>query len=486
MRKVIPFIFMALLGLTACSGQILSLFTDNYGDNDPTENTTANIEGIVESEVFEIIRDLRGREIRIAAHWSYLPFVTGGSMPNLEESLNARRHELDMMFYNQVQRISQEYNINLQAIHIEHQEIMPTLQTSVMARNPFADMVLLGSEMILPAITGNLIYALEEFVPPDADLWGNQNWVRPSANFIDLYWAFAPYSINFEGVFLGVNQDIIREIGADNPVTLYEGGQWTFDRFWEIMHLAASQPEQNRFGISGAPGDIITHLIAANDGVMVYNFNYAYDNPNTMAALQFAHQIFSTDNIWQNNHHIQDRDRNFFAFLERQSAFFPISEWALQQANIDFPYSIVPFPRGPNNESSYTFMKGFGMGLSVPRGVRNPQDVYTIFEGISQWSGDNPNLQLERDQEYFISLFASDSTTSNRLASDNAIRVINILNNQGKFDIGLAIPGFDWMHSILAEGFINGSMNVPRAVEQFRRPQQEILDTALENWVIRE
>lgn len=459
--------FMIMLGLTACSSHIISLLTD---DEENVE--IEDLEPEIEAEVFEIIRDLDGRQIRIAAHWSYLPFATGDPRPDPYEASCIRRHELDTMFYNQIQRISQEYNINLTSIQIEHRNIMPALQTGVAAGNPIADMILLGGEMVLPAITGNLIYALEEFVPPGADLWENQHWVRPSANFMGFYWTFAPYSLNFEGVFLGVNLDLIRRIGADNPVTLYENGEWTFARFWEIMNLAT---EHNQFGISGVPGEIITHLIAANDGNMVYNFRYDYDNLKTIAALQFAYQIFNTEGIWQNNHHIQDRDRNFFAFLENQSVFFPISEWALQQANINFAYTIVPFPGGPNNEGSYSFMKGFGMGLAVPRGVRNPEDIYTIFEGISQWSGTNTNLQFERDQEYITSLFS---------VNRDALRAIDILNNQGKFDIGLTVSGFDWMHNILAESFINGRMNVPRAIEQFRRPQQEILNTALENWVV--
>ena len=421
-------------------------------------------------EVFEIIRDLEGRHIRIASGWSYLPFSTGGPAPDPNTS---RNYAIDRMLYNQIQRVSQEYNITISPLPIAHPDIMPALQTSVMAREPFADMVLLGGEMVFPAITGNLIYALEEFVPRDADLWGPGNIIRPCANFAGFYWTFAPFSMNLEGSFLGVNLDIIYAIGAENPVTLYENGDWTFSRFREIM-LSATNSYYGQFGISGVPGDIIAHLIAANDGVMVYDYNYSYDNAKTIAALELAFQIFQTEGTWLCDHGPQDWHSNFFAFLEGRSAFFPVGEWTMQQVNVNFEYTIVPFPKGPDNEKPYSFMKGFGMGLAIPRGVSRPEDVYTVFEGIFSWPDEN--LLIQRDHEYIMSLFTSDR---------DALRAINILRDQGKFDLGMAVPAFNWMHTTMAEGFINGTMNVSGAVERFRNPQQALLDEALENWLLR-
>ncbi|WP_054739783.1 hypothetical protein [Cellulosilyticum ruminicola] len=34
--------------------------------------------------------------------------------------------------------------------------------------------------------------------------------------------------------FLGVNEDIISGLGIEDPVELYEKGQWTWDKFLEI------------------------------------------------------------------------------------------------------------------------------------------------------------------------------------------------------------------------------------------------------------
>ena len=410
---------------------------------------------------YEVIRDLGGRHIRIASPWPYLPFRPAT--------------ELDRMLHDQMRRISYEYNIFFSEILIDHGDIMPTLRSSVMSGRPFADIVMLGGDMVLPAITGNLIYALEEFVPHDSPLWGEHpSTLRPSASFLDFYWTFAPHALNLEGMFLGVNMGIIRGIGAADPLDLYEKGEWTFEHFREIM-IQATQAGEGWFGISGSPGDIITHLIAANDGVMVREFRYAYDDPYTITALDFAYNILQTDRTWQYEHGIHNRQENLFAFLDGRSAFFPISEWVLQQTEITFDHIIIPFPKGPDNERHYTFMKGFDMGLAVPRGTPNPGDVYTIFEGISQWAAGDAGLVLERDQANLAGVFPSEG---------DFLRANRIMQEQGKFDMGLAVSTFSWMNGFLAEGFMNGDINVTVGIERFRQPQQNILDVALENWLL--
>ena len=413
-------------------------------------NESSGLNGPDESEepeeTFEIIRDL-GREIIIAAGWPYPPTE----------------------FSEQIRRISQEYNIILTTLNIEYSEIMPNLEASVMAGRPFADMVLLSGEMVLPAITGNLIYALEEFVPPEADVWGPQEWVRPSGEFLGFHWIFAPYALETDGTFLGVNLDIIRAIGATDPVILYENGQWDFYHFMDIMIQARWA---GYYGISGVPGDIIGNLIGANDGYMVYNFRYGYDNPKTMRALNFAYRIFRTERLWMPGHGIYNWHGNFFAYLEGRSAFFPLSEWALQQDTAGFDFAIVPFPRGPDNATEYTFIRGFSPGVAVPRWTWNPDDVYTVFEGLSQWG--DAEQRTRRDRDYLMRFFPR---------AEDGYRAVRILQNQGKFDLGMAIPTFNWVNGILAEGFYNGTMTVPGGVERFRNSQQSIIDQELQNWI---
>ena len=370
---------------------------------------------------YTLIQDLRGREVRVASSWPYLPFE-------------------------QINRLNHEYNITLIEILISHNDIIPALHTSVMARDPFADMVLLSDSMIFHAITNDLIYALEEFLPLTSD---NDSILLPSAKFADLHWAFAPYAVNLDGAFLGVNMNIIRAIGAEDPYLLYRRGEWTFEKFYQIMTFAS---ENGYFGISGVPEDIIVHLIAAGGGAMVHNYKYAYDFPGTISALELAYDIFSKG-LWQNNFGLRDWESNFYAFLENRAAFFPLTEWSLHQMEPTFDYVLLPFPKGPENLENYTFMRGFDTGMTFPRNTVRPADVATVFEAIFEWSQDNVTLYGPHGIE-------------------------------GKFDYGMVVFTFNWVNGILASGFYDGTLSVAQAVEQFREPQQAILDEALKNWIL--
>ena len=395
MMRMIPPLAALIFFLSSCGAAEIfyeTIFAEETANIIDADN--------INETAYDLIMDLNSREIRVASGWPYLPYA-------------------------QIDRISQEYNIVLTEILLNHDDIMTNLQSSVMAGNPFADLVLVSPGMIFPAITNHLIYAIQEF---------NVNPRHPSNEFLGFYWTLTPHRTNTEGIYLGVNRHIVRAFRIDD---------WSFDYFFDTMLRAA---QDGYYGISGVPADIIIHLIAANDGVLISDFTYALDDPNTLRALQFVENIFS-EGLWQPHHGIHDWQANTFAFTEGRSAFFPLSEWMFDAIN--FRHTIVPFPSGPDNENGYTYMRGFNTGIAIPRGTLQPADVYTVFNAIFEWVESEPP----------------------------------VADVHGKFDLGLAIPTFDWMNIILAENLYYGSVNILNLVEQLRAPQQNIIDEALAGWV---
>ena len=475
--KVVVFIFLTiLLTLSACGNQA-DIVLEGYEGTDEVEGIggEAETEEIgeieeIEEEIIELIEDLRRREIRVATGWPYLAL-------------------------DEIRRLEAEFNITLQELQISYDELMPALYTSVMAGSPFADMVLLGGNMVFNAITDDLIYAVEEFQVGGSDLAANA--------FLGFHWTLAAYDMNIDGTFLGVNLDIIREINARNPVNLYENGEWTFQKFEDIMQLALGE---GYFGISGVPGDIISHFIAGHGGVMVDDFIYAYDHPNTVAALEFSH--LAIREFWQSSHGVHDWRGNVFAFLEGRSVFFPLNDWILFEADAPFEFAVIPFPvvpfaadgegndgegsdgegnGGGGNEEGYSFMRGFKTGMSVPRWTPRAEDVYAVFRRVvALREQDQQDQQTWQDRETWQTHQTRQIWQTWQEAfptRQDALRAMDILNNQGRFDVGMAIPTFDWMHDILAEGFYNGSMTVTAGVERFRHPQQAIINESLEGWI---
>jgi len=401
------------------------------------------------------IQDMGGREIRIVASWPYL-----GSMP----------HEY-------IQHISHAYNVTISTPVIGHLDLLPRMSLGARSGRPLAETIWLSGDMMFPAITSDLIYALDEFVRVET-FFQEPSAIVPNAQFVDLYWSFRPnHLLPLEGAFLGVNRDVLRAMGVEeDPLELWLLGEWDFEAFRAILNQTTGIGVDGvqYYGISGMPAEIIAHLIAANDGITVYNYAPGYGRPHTIAALEFAMQIFRNDRTWYYHHGVHDLRGNQRAFLQGRAAFFPISEWLLQhQSEIGFSYTIVPFPTGPDNDKGYTFVKGFSPGMVIPRGIPNPNEVLTVFDAIFQQADWNALRIEERVQVHnaFHSPF-------------DAERALDIMRNQGKFDLGQAVPTYYWVNSGFADIFVNETMTVNQAVEQFHESQQAILDNALARWRI--
>src|SRR5699024_7686733 len=100
-------------------------------DNDAVNNNEEENEDDSENleEKYEAV-DLGGRVIRIANHWDMTPL--GGT--ELRDQI-VKRHEY----------IEEKYNITIEYVEVTFDEKINTLTSSILANDPFADLVSLGS-----------------------------------------------------------------------------------------------------------------------------------------------------------------------------------------------------------------------------------------------------------------------------------------------------------------------------------------------------
>jgi len=479
LKKFIISIGVAALafGLAAC-GQDAPIapppppatVSDDTADDTPAEtDAPAVTNGVQRGHV----RDLEGRTIYFTAWWDLLGMYSASPEPSPETASNIVHA---MIAYDNMRRVEQDYNVYIANRTVPFDDVMPMLTSSVMAGDPFTDVLLLNGAMTLTAIVNNLILPASAYTTPDADLFGARNIFRPFAEWDGEVWSFNSSSYYPDAVSMGVNLDIINAIGAENPVDLLNRGEWTWHNFREIMLLATRDTTGDgvvdQFGISGQPGDILTHLIASNDGPMVNisDLTYAFDHPNTMAALEFMYDIVVTDRTWfyDVNAEVWDWGRNFWSFQEGRSAFFLSAVWALVDGDgVPFEFAIVPFPVGPDNSQGYTNMSGFGQALTIPVGVPNPRDVYHVHEQMESWARDDWTMRDEGMVEWVRSAM---------LTEEDVWRQLRDANNTRRFDIGMSIAQYYWVSGDFVGNFIDGTMTVSQAVEHFRQPQQDLID----------
>jgi hypothetical protein len=228
----------------------------------------------------------------------------------------------------------------------------------------------------------------------------------------------------------------------------------------------------DQFGISGVTDSIIFQLIATNDGLMVdeSTMTYAFDDPRTMRALDFAYMIFQ-DRLWYYDSGADpmgDWSRNYFSFMEGRSAFFGIATWALENDRPSFEYAVIPWPQGPDG-TGYNTIRGFVQGITIGTGTEMADEIFHIYEQLLSWPGEDIHLITDATYEY---------TRRSWLTEDDVTRVLHEIgsSDSDKFEIGLSIPAFPWVVNSWARHFLEGSMTVAQAVETYRQPQQDLID----------
>lgn len=421
-------------------------------------------------------RDLGGNTLRVGGWWpGTLRFSVPLGVSEEPDPATAANYFEARMIWDNARRAEQEFNFSLEEVIIDGMEIPAVLTASVMAGDPFADIVMANGNMTLPFSMGDLIHRLDTIDLPGSDLLGPQIYSRFMAEGFGHAWAFNSSAPGTVAHTIGVNLDIINAIGAQNPVDLFNSGQWTWAAMLDIMRLATRDTtgdgNNDQWGFAGVPSELLRNFIAANDGMLVTDdLNYGLDHPNTIEAMEFVEIIFR-EGLWETDPampiDIHDWGRNFWAFQSGNSALFLCMTWNMNDGDLPFEFAVVPIPLGPSNTSGHTFLGGWRQGLVLPHGSPwSPADVLMVAEEYFAWPGIEHELLLGP---------ALTATRNIYLTEADAQRQVNESHNM-RMDMGYNIQEFMWRLPNFVYHFINQEMTVVQAVETYRGPMQEILD----------
>ncbi|MCL1843943.1 MAG: hypothetical protein FWF79_09025 [Defluviitaleaceae bacterium] len=433
-----------------------------------------NGEGATYGRLHEM-RDFGGKVITIGSWWEDpVPEVMwGDEEPDPATSSN---YLVDRMMWDNARRVERAFNVRFEQVLVPDMDFIPQLSASVLAREPFADIVFLNGRMQMEAM-GSLIQPWNTGNLPGSDVLGAQVFAKPLSEMDGDVWIIESHGADGHGFGLGVNMEIIAMDNLPNPVELYEAGEWTWDAMFDIMNRATRDTTGggvfDQFGIAGQPGDIVMHFIGANDGVMVDdNLNYGFDHPNTMEALEFLERIFHA-RLWSPDGdgimYGGNWERNFYSgFREANAVFFPIITWAISNAPLAFEFRFVPFPQGPSNTSGNTWIRDLPQGMGVTVGTEwEVADLLMIMEELFSWPDDEPELLfLAGDIDWMRVHY---------LTEDCVQRAIQAALNFHA-DIGRNVPTYYWVTGMFASAFWEREMDVSGAVEYQRGPHQELLD----------
>jgi len=440
--------------------------------------------------------DLGGRVVRAATIEGGMFGWVGGSLsvdheipyPDPE---SGNYHRMRLMWDN-ARRVEEEFNIVIDPHRMVTADAQPLarLTTAFLAGEIYADIIDGGVGQVFQIMVAGYIQSLTNLaneLPVELDFMTNQHWTWPWMEIDGHVWGIGrPLPVmNNHGLF--VNFDIIEAFGAPNPVELYERGQWTWDAMREIMAMTTADTtgdgQIDTFGISGNLNDLIRHMIIANDAHMVdpVTLEFAYNTPETMAALDFVYDIIA--NGWwmpgdpdheapargsAPNSRIWEEGRTALGIATASNIGHAVNAGTTEN------FTFMPFPLGPNNTSGHNYEGGGRNAVMIPRGVEDAHYMLWILQELFSWPGD----------EWYEMEFTADLEWARRFmpTEDGVQRIFNAGLHGRTSDLGSLAGLVGGLNNNMVDAWWRGEMTVAQSVEYWRQERQDAIDNFFSNW----
>ena len=245
----------------------------------------------------------------------------------------------------------------------------------LMASGQSPDIIRSGWDYVPSYFVNNRCMALDDYLDMDSPIWSELKDVINSMAYQGKHYYYPiKLSPNYGISYLTSH---VEATGCQDPMDLYFSGEWTWDRFEEIL-LKWKAISADNVGI--AMGESSGLQLAATTGTPAIEFTGTdvvnnLSSPNVMRAMEFVEKLSRSELVWNDGQwHGPENESSW----DNSMFFIMPAEWALHEGlsvvfkkNLDCEARTVPMPRDPNSDTYYQL--GDTFGHLVPAGATNVQ-----------------------------------------------------------------------------------------------------------------
>lgn len=384
--KVLSFVlFSLMLVLSGCSGGSKAGESTSPSASAATESPSPTAEPTPSEAP---VPDLGGRVIKVAAWWDLKPAGnTAGEKARLDK----------------IAEVEKKYNVKFEFVNVPFEEYMNKFTTTVLAGEPFADIVQMEYKSALPAIVKGQLLPISEFTTPE-------NNINTTADQMAKYPAVGGGEYGFDnptsiGLGMHYNRDIFKKLGLPDLQELYAKGEWNWDKFLELAKQATKDTDNDGkidvYGYSAWPVDAAKHFTVSNGGVIVDEANKkeALSDAKTIQAVEFINKLWNVDKVVKVKTGNKMDWNESLTFKDGDVAMFTAAEWMLP--DVTFNMGVVPLPLGPSGKPEHTYANTAASAKFIPKGVKDAAAIYQAFEETF----DIPPTEEYPGQDYLESLY---------------------------------------------------------------------------------
>lgn len=194
------------------------------------------------------------------------------------------------------------------------------------------------------------------------------------------------------------NKQLISDLGLDNPYTLVESGEWTFDKMSSMMKSATNDingdgimNERDSYGyVAHAKMVVPNFYISAGEMSIKKDKNdipyFAAGEERFMRVWEKVYQIMYDDANWYNNKS-PDGDvptQSIKAFQENRALFMDTSFFEIEKLrSMETDFGIIPYPKFDTNQDKYYARISYYIPTIVPVTNRDLEMTGALFEALN-------------------------------------------------------------------------------------------------------
>ncbi|MBQ8556113.1 MAG: extracellular solute-binding protein [Clostridia bacterium] len=401
----------------------------------------------------------------------------------------------DMMFA-KVKEVEEEWNVTFEFMNMTYSGSKESINTSILAGTPDADVYMVGMAVAAPAIANGLAVDLKDVLPADHPVITGTDevlsYVDVGNGGVSLLIANKKENMVADTNPLGFNLQMIEDANLEDPRDLVERGEWTWDKFIEYCQVLTKDKDGDGiidvYGFGGWPEDYLNELLMSNGTYIAANTTENLTSPEVGEVLQFMQDMNVTYGIMHPIPEVNGWDVCRFLYREQKVAFSPLAAW-IMDSNSDYAYKhpeltplefdmvFVPWPVGPSGNAETNAGKAIGStGYMIPVGVEDPEFVFNVLYDILNWYNYDPNNPQSDDEALDI----RDNEEAlgwwyGVVAKDVDLQDYNF---NVMYEMGLKTQ-FDMINnlgvSLEITALVNGDYTVAQYQEMFKQPIQDAI-----------
>ncbi len=264
-----------------------------------------------------------------------------------------------------------KYGAKVEYISCTSENKFDTLASRILGDDP-VDMFAYEWDAVPNGVTKDQYQPLDDYIDLDDEIWDDMSDVIDMFAYKGKHYV-VPYCLS-DPLLITYSRSLCEENGLDDPLELYEDGDWDWDHFMDMMKTFVSHAEdgQTRYGINGWFGQA---MVQSTGETFVNYDGTTFTNNITSPKIEEAEGVM--EEIMSLNMY----DPTWYGYLPEDNSvlFFAMADWALGTSNLkhepdpeidedgyvkENDLMIVPFPKA-NDADEYYLNCNFGAKMLV-------------------------------------------------------------------------------------------------------------------------